>query len=287
MAFTLRALTPHGTGAEISGVDLSQPHDPAIRKALNEAFARHHVLVIRGQKLSARTFAHAAENFGEIMPQQIKGHEAAEHPDVFVLRPIEMTPGDYRAPGGDGFHTDHCWDTRPPKATSLYPVLLPSGGGDTQFCNTALAWDELPEAMKRRIGDLTAVHTYLSRNARYKVRTADDKNTAIRMPPSVHPLVPLHADNGRRYLYISQSRLETIQGMNDEETVALVRELMDHATQQKYEYRHVWRAGDMVIWDNRCLLHKANGDYDMKEGEGRMMYRLMVKGGVPLAAPPA
>src|SRR4051812_30786796 len=186
MPFTLRPLTPHGTGAEISGVDLSQPHDPATTKALNDAFARHHVLVIRGQKLTAPSFAHAAENFGTIMPQQIKGHEAAEHPDVFVLRPMEVQPGDYRAPGGDGFHTDHCWDPRPPKATSLYPVQLPSSGGDTQFCNTALAWDELPDAMKKRIGNLKAVHTYLSRNARYKVRKADDKNTAIHMPPSVH-----------------------------------------------------------------------------------------------------
>ncbi len=282
--FTITPLTSHGTGAEICGLDLSRPHEPDLREALNQAFSRYHVLVFRDQKLSPRAFAHAAENFGEIMPQAIKGHGAREHPDVFELRPMPVAPGEYRAPGGDGFHTDHSFDVCPPKATALHPVILPSAGGDTQFCNVHLAYDELPDAMKNRIDRLQAVHTYYSRNAAYKVRTLDAASLAVLSPPAIHPLAPVHPENSRRYLYISQSRLESIVGLDDAQTVQLVKELMAHATQPKFEYRHVWRHGDMVIWDNRSVLHKANGDYDMREGEGRLMYRLMLKGPVPLAS---
>lgn len=284
MRYTITALTPHGTGAEIRGLDLRDPHEANLREELNQAFARYHVLVFRDQKLSPREFAHAAENFGDIMPQAIKGHGAREHPDVFELRPMAVAPGEYRAPGGDGFHTDHSFDAHPPKATALHPVILPSAGGDTQFCNVHLAYDELPDEMKKRIDGLQAVHTYYSRNAAYQVRTLDAQSLAELSPPAIHPLAPLHPDNSRRYLYISQSRLESIIGMDDAQTLRLVKELMTHATQPKYEYRHVWRHGDMVIWDNRSVLHKANGDYDMREGEGRLMYRLMLKGPVPQAS---
>lgn len=284
MSYTVNPLTSHGTGAEIRGLDLSKPLDEQLRRRLNQDFARYHVLVIRDQQFTPRQFAQAAENFGEIMPQAIKGFGTREHADVFELKPMAVAPGEYRAPGGDGFHTDHSFEPCPPKATSLHPVRLPSSGGDTQFCNVHLAYDELPQAMKQRIDKLKAVHAYYSRNAAYGVRKLDPESLAALPPPAIHPLVPVHPDNGRRYLYVNQSRLESIVGMDDAQTVQLVKQLVTHATQQKYEYRHVWRTGDMVIWDNRSVLHKANGDYDMREGEGRLMYRIMLKGSVPLAA---
>ena len=284
MQYTINPLTATGTGAEIYGLDLRKPHDPDLRETLNREFAKYHVLVIRDQQLKPREFAHAAGNFGEIMKQHIPGFGAQGHPDVFELRPVADTPGEYRAPGGDGFHTDHSFDAHPPKATSLHPVILPSAGGDTQFSNTHLAYDELPDEMKQRIAGLKAVHTYASRNAAYKVRVLDAAGMAALPPPALHPLVGLHPDNQRKYLYVSRSRIESIIGMDDAETVSLVKELMDHATQPKYQYRHVWRKGDMVIWDNRSVLHKANGDYDMREGEGRLMYRLMLTGPAPTAA---
>jgi len=284
MHYAITPLTAHGTGAEIHGLDLRQPHEADLRRQLNEAFARYHVLVFRDQKLSPREFAHATENFGEIMPQAIKGHGTREHPDVFELRPMAVAPGEYRAPGGDGFHTDHSFDACPPKATALHPVTLPSAGGDTQFCNVHLAYDELPDAMKQRIDGLKAVHAYYSKNAAYKVRKLDAESMAALPPPAIHPLAPVHPDNLKRYLYINQSRVESVIGLDDAATVQLIKELVAHATQRKYEYRHVWRDGDMVIWDNRSVLHKANGDYDMREGEGRLMYRVMLKGTAPLAS---
>lgn len=286
MQHTVTPLTPHGTGAEIRGLDLSKPLDTDLCRQLNQAFARYHVLVFRGQKLSPREFAQAAENFGEIMPQAIKGHGTKEHPDVFELKPMKVAPSEYRAPGGEGFHTDHSFEACPPKATSLHPVMLPRAGGDTQFCNVHLAYDELSDEMKRRIDGLQAVHAYYSRNAPYKVRKLDAESLAALPPPAVHPLVPVHPENSRRYLYLNESRMESIVGMDDADMVRLVKQLLAHAIQNKYEYRHVWRDGDMVIWDNRSVLHKANGDYDMREGEGRLMYRVMLKGQTPLAYHP-
>ena len=283
MDYTVTPLTPHETGAEIRGLDLSQPLEPGLRQELNRAFARYHVLVIRDQKLSAREFAGAAETFGEIMPQAIKGHGTQEHPDVFELRPAAVAPGEYRAPGGDGFHTDHSFDPCPPKATALFPVLLPSQGGDTQFCNVHRAYDDLPDATRQRVERLQAVHAYYSRNAAYKVRKLDAESLAALPSPAVHPLVAIHPENSKRYLYVNQSRIESIVGMDDADAVDLIRQLLAHATQTKYEYRHVWREGDMVIWDNRSVLHKANGDYDMRQGQGRLMYRIMLKGVAPVA----
>jgi len=284
MPYRITALTPHETGAEIHGLDLREPLGEDLRRELNQAFARYHVLVFRGQKLAPREFARAVENFGEIMPQAIKGFGTKEHPDVFELKPMAVAPGEYRAPGGDGFHTDHSFEPEPPKATSLHPVVLPRSGGDTQFCNVHLAYDELPAQTKQRIDALRAVHAYYSANAAYPVRQLDAESLAALPPPVEHPLVPVHPDNGRRYLYINQSRMQSIIGMDDASMKQLVKALVAHATQSKYEYRHVWRDGDMVIWDNRSVLHKANGDYDMREGEGRLMYRVMLKGSAPLAA---
>jgi taurine dioxygenase len=278
---TITPLGPYDTGAEIRGIDLSGPLPNALREELNDAFARHHVLVFRDQRFGPREFARAAENFGEIMPQHVKGHGSPEHPDVFEMKPVRLAPGQFMVTG-EAFHTDHSWDPRPPKATALYPVKLPGEGGDTQFCNVHQAYDDLPDETKQRIEDLRAVHVYYSRNARRKVRTLDEESLRDLPAPSIHPLAPRHPENGRRYLYVNPVRMESIVGMADSAALELIESLMAHATQLKYEYRHRWRMGDMVIWDNRSVLHKANGDYDMQDGEGRHMYRLMLKGPAPL-----
>jgi len=99
-------------------------------------------------------------------------------------------------------------------------------------------------------------------------------------PPGVHPLVRTHPDNGRKALFLNPVRIEAIEGMGDNEALSLIDELMSHATQKKFEYRHQWRTGDWVIWDNRSVMHQANPDYDM--AERRFMFRLMVKGEVPV-----
>jgi taurine dioxygenase len=204
------------------------------------------------------------------------------HPEVYVVK-NEKTATGYRIQGGS-FHTDHSNHPVPPKATALHPVSLPSYGGDTQFVNMHNAYDDLSEAMKRRIAGLKAVHVFESKFSPRKLRPLDEKSREELPPPGIHPLVRVHPENGRKALYLNPVRIEAIVGMPEKEALDLVAQLMAHATQKKYEYRHKWRYGDMVIWDNRSVMHQANGDYDMNET--RYLYRIMVKGEPVIAAEP-
>jgi len=275
MDYTLTPLTDHETGAEIRGLDLTEPVSADLRKKLNADFARYHVLAIRDQKFEPQQFLQAGRVFGEIMQHHRKsGHTTADG-SIYEVKNQEVAPGKYYIVG-ESFHTDHSNDPVPPKATSLYPVSLPTRGGDTQFVNMHHAYDDLSAAMKKRIGKLIAVHVYMSKYSPRELIKLDEDTAKHVPPPALHPLVRTHPENGLKYLYLNPVRIEAIVGMPDDESQALIAELMAHATQSKYEYRHQWKYGDMVIWDDRSVLHQANADYDMKET--RRLYRLMVKG---------
>jgi len=275
MHYQINPMTDHGIGAEVLGVDLTQLVSEELRRELNADFGRFHVLAIRNQKFSAEQFVQAGTIFGEIMPHHRKSGNISEHLEVYEIRNTEIAPGKYLIQG-ETFHTDHSNAPVPPKATSLYPVTLPSKGGDTQFVNMHQAYDDLPDAMKRRVADLKAVHVYQSKYSPRALKALDEESARILPPPAIHPLVRTHPENGRKFLYLNPVRIESILGMPDDEALALVAELMAHATQKKYEYRHKWHYGDMVIWDNRSVMHQANGDYDMTEV--RQLHRIMIKG---------
>jgi len=283
MNYQLKPLTDHETGAEILGLDLREPVDDHLRKALNAEFAKYHVLVFRDQQLTSAQFAHAGEIFGELMSHHHKDVRDPGHPEVYRVRNEQIAPGKYRIAGAT-FHTDHSNHPIPPKATSLYPVSLPSYGGDTQFVNMHNAYDDLPEATKRRIAGLKALHVFESKFSPRKLRPLDEQSRNVLPPPTMHPIVRVHPENGRKALYLNPVRIEAIEGMAEDAALALVAELMAHATQKKYEYRHRWRYGDMLIWDNRSVMHQANGDYDMNEV--RHLHRIMIKGEPVLAAEP-
>ena len=274
MSYTVTPLSTHETGAEVHGLDLSKGVDATTRRELNAAFARYHVLVFRDQKLSPADFARAGEIFGPILSQHHKQIRASGHPEVFEIKNEEIAPGKYRI-AGETFHTDHSNHPRPPKATALHPVSLPRRGGDTQFVNMHNAYDDLSEAMKRRLEGLQAVHVFESKYSPREMRPLDETSRKALPPPGVHPIVRTHRENGRKSLYLNPVRMESIIGLDDDEAQTLIAELMAHATQKKYEYRHQWRYGDMVIWDNRSVMHQANGDYDMKET--RHLYRIMIQ----------
>jgi taurine dioxygenase len=276
-SFTITPLTPH-TGAEVVGLDFTRPIDPETRATLNRAFVEHHVLVMRDQHFTPDHYLAAAQTFGELKQHDKKETHVPGHPDVYYVSNDEVVNGKRIIPG-ETFHTDHSNHPRPPKATMLYAVELPSRGGDTQYVNMHDAYDDLPAATKARVDDLKAVHVYLSK---YSPRplgkiTADSLKDVP--PPGVHPLVRTHPENGRKALYLNPVRMEAIVGMDDRDALALIDQLMKHATQQRYEYRHKWRHGDWVIWDNRSVMHQANPDYDMSER--RYLYRLMLQGEVP------
>jgi taurine dioxygenase len=278
MAHTITPLTPH-TGAEVTGVDLSRPVDAATKAALNAAWARHHVLVIRDQKYEPGDFINAVQVFGELQPHDKKELHVPGYPAMYYVSNEQTVPGK-RFISGETFHTDHSNHPAPPKATILYPVSLPSQGGDTQYVNMHLAYDELPEATKRRIDGLRAVHVYQSKYSPRELKPLSEASLKAMPPPGVHPLVRVHPANGRKALFLNPVRIESIVGMADGEALDLVAELMAHAIQKRFEYRHQWRYGDMVIWDTRSVLHKANPDYDMNER--RYLYRLMLKGEAPV-----
>jgi taurine dioxygenase len=268
-------MTSH-TGAEVLGVDLRKPVDPSTADQLRRAFADRAVLVFRNQQLSPAEFLKAAQLFGEIMPQQVKRFTLAEHPLVgFVSSEDTDKPGGVRLVRGEQYHTDHSNYPAPPRATLLSAVTLPRQGGDTQFVNVHASYDDLPAETKRRIDGLRVLHTFKSsRSPRKKVELTEEERR--KLPETVQPLVIVHPENGRRALYMNTAHMQRIVGMEDDAAFALIGELMAHATQPKYEYRHAWQPGDMVMWDNRSVMHQANADY--APTEKRFLHRLMLAG---------
>jgi len=278
MFYTITPLTEH-TGLEFRGLDLTEPLEPEVNDALNRAFVDYHVLVIREQTFTPEQFIAAAEVFGERQPHDKKELHVPGYPQINYVSNGQTVPGK-RYISGETFHTDHSNHPAPPKATLLYPVSLPATGGDTQYINMHEAYEDLPETTKHRIDGLKAVHVYQSKYSPRELRPLSETSAKALPPPGVHPLVRTHPESGRKALYLNPVRIESIVGMEDDEALELVAELMAHATQEKYEYRHQWCHGDMVIWDNRSVIHKANPDYDMNER--RYLYRLMLKGQVPV-----
>jgi taurine dioxygenase len=271
-------MTAH-TGAEVRDIDLSRPVTEEVRQRLKDAFVAHHVLAIRGQALAPPQVLQAVSLFGEVFPQHNTRFALPDCPQIHYLSNQDYFPDGRRYIPGEGWHTDHSNDSRPPMATVLHAVKLPSRGGDTQFANMAAAYEALPSATRERLAPLIAIHVYQSSHSARKLMGLSEANRE-RVPNAVlHPLVRTHPDSGRKSIYINPIRIEGIVGLDHREALPLLDELLGHATDQRFQYRHAWQPGDLVIWDNSCLLHKANGDYDMSEV--RYLYRIMLRGDVP------
>ncbi len=263
-------------GAQVSGLDLSQPLDAATRQQLNALFAQHAVLVFRDQPLTPPQFMQAAEVFGELMPQQIKKFALPDYPMVGANSTLDLPRKNGKLQvRGENYHTDHSNEVAPPKATALVAVQIPSRGGDTQFVDVRRAFADLPQAMKEKIANLRSLHVHeSSRSPRSFAKLSAEQMAAI--PRTAQPLVIRHPVSGLPALYLNTGRMEGVVGVGDEEGFALIDALYLHATQPRYEYRHRWRVGDFVIWDNRSVMHQANADYDPEEF--RYLYRVMLKG---------
>ena len=274
-----RLLTDH-TGVEVVGVDLTTSLDDEIKLELIDAFHRHLVLVIRNQSLDPQQMLDAVGIFGEVFNQHNKLFAIPDCPQIHYLSNEDHYPDGNRYIPGAGYHTDHSNALQPPKATVLFAKNLPESGGDTQFVNMYSAYAGLSDSMKSRIANLKAEHVYQSSHSSRKLMALTDASAKNVPDVVVHPLVRTHPETGRKALYINPIRIEAIEGLSEPEMLSLMDELMEHATNEKYQYRHQWRLGDLVMWDNRCLLHKANGDYDMSQL--RYLYRVMLKGDRPI-----
>ncbi len=275
MTFSMRPLTP-ALGAEITGIDLSAPVDADSAQGLRKIWSQYAVLVIRGQKLEPPAFARAAGLFGELLEQQVKKFALPDTPLVGTIssRDMPLVDGKLHV-RGENFHTDHSNFAAPPKATTLHAVALPDQGGDTQFVDVRAAYDDLPDQTKRQILPLRSPHVYESSHSPRKMTALAPAERAA-IPQTMQPLAIRHPDTGRSALYLNTARMEGIDGMQADAAFALIDALYAHATQSKYEYRHKWLAGDMVIWDNRSVMHQANADYD--PAQYRYLYRIMLKG---------
>jgi taurine dioxygenase len=176
---------------------------------------------------------------------------------------------------GENYHTDHSNDRCPPKATTLHALQIPPTGGDTQFVDVRQAYDDLPDAMKVTLKGLRSLHVHQSSRSPRELTKLSPEDLA-KIPTALQPLVIRHPGNSRPALYLNTGRMEGIEGMESDAGFALIEDLYQHATHARYEYRHQWRAGDMVIWDNQAVMHQANADYDPEQK--RFLYRLMIKG---------
>lgn len=273
-------------GAEVTGVDLRETLSEAARAAINRAFAENGVLVFRDQEFAGPdAFLAAASNLGEPMPPvvatyRLPGYDAIEElTNSATDRRTGETAPLYR---GGSWHTDHSNLECPPKATTLYAIdLPPGGGGNTEFTNMMLAYDALDVTLKAKIRGRRAFQAYLSRRAPRKLlaRSEDEKKGS---DGAWQPLVRRHPDTGRAALYLNPMRCDAVEGMSEAEGDALLDALYDHCDRPAFQYSHRWTKGDMLIWDNRSCLHQAT---PVKiAGERRYMHRIMLKGDRPVMA---
>jgi taurine dioxygenase len=221
----IRRLTDR-TGAEAVGVDLTQPVSAETKTALNRAFVEHSALVIRDQTLTPQQLLAAVELFGTVFRQHNTRFALSECPQIHHISNQDSFPDGTRYIPGEGWHTDHSNDTRPPKATVLHAVHLPDRGGDTQFANMAAAYAGLPHAIQQRIANLIGIHVYQSSHSARKLMGLSEANKG-RVPNAVlHPVVRTHPENGRKSIYINPIRIEGILGLDHNEALPLLEGLL-------------------------------------------------------------
>ena len=274
----VRRLSPH-VGAEISGVDV-RSSDPAQIDRIKALFLEHHLLVLSEQDLSDADIQRFAEHFGPLEQNQVRGVDGAVLPPVHGIANVDALGRPSANPllkSNYSWHTDKAYLPTPSLMTLLWGEEIPPAGGDTQFVNTEVAYDDLPEATKRRIHGLRVVQSFqhmLDSLGQHDIIRPED------VPPPVdHPLVRTHPQTGRRSLFVANYS-SAIVGMGEAEGRKLIAELLEHATQEKYIFVQRWKPHDLVIWDNRSLLHRAIPNYDMGRHR-RILRRCVVRGDVP------
>lgn len=266
-------------GAEVRGVDLSRPIAPELFARIRAAWLEHMVLRFRGQSLTDPQLLAFSRNFGELDPpgpNPLGRPFLPDHPEMNVISNLKQR-GVPIGGLGDGeaiWHADMTYIERPPTAAILYAIEIPPAGGDTYWANMVLAYETLPAALKRRIEGLQAVHdaTYNSAGAMRKgYREVTDPRTA---PGARHPLVRTHPETGRGSLFLGRRRNSYVVGLELDESERLLDELWRHATQPRFTWRQQWRVGDVMVWDNRCTLHRRDA---FDPAARRLLHRTQIR----------
>jgi taurine dioxygenase len=277
----IRGLT-ESTGAECTGVDLAALKNGEWDR-LRKEYGAYSLLVVRDQKLSKPAQIAFSERFGELELPIRSDYLGKDYPALHVVSNIgaDGKPNPTAAldnPGNFYWHTDASYMRRPASTTLLYAIDIPPDGGDTLFANMHAAYEALTPETKQRIDGLRAVHSWEQSRYNSGSRPASPEEIAA-APPVPHPLVRTHPQTGRKGLYLG-NHTSHIEGMPVEEGRALLKTLLEHVTQPQFIYRHKWKPGDIVIWDNRSLLHKATDDFDMGS-HVRRLHRTVVQGDAP------
>ena len=279
MALKIAKLGEHA-GAEATGVDLCAPLDAKTRQSLNDALVEHVALVVRDQSLDAHQFVDAMQNFGDPMEQNFTAFRHDSEDLVNVVTNTVPAQNGERVYYSNYWHTDHTNHEVPPNYTALYAIELPkSGGGDTGIVNMRAAYEQLPTALKARIQGLRTVNVFQGSASRRKSHRYKVSQRAIEDRPVVHPLIRTHPANGTKAIYMHQGKVENFVGMEPSESQSLIEEILEAAIKPEYIYRHKWRLGDLLIWDDRSTMHMAHADYDLEET--RTLYRILIRGDRP------
>ena len=279
--FSVRRLTPH-LGAEISGIDLAHELEDEVFRALYRAFLRYQVLLFPPQDLPAAGQVGFARRFGEVQIHVMNQYHADGYPELYRLSNLDehgKPHGRHPDKGTLAWHTDGSWQRVTGQATIIYGEVMPESGGETHFCDMYGAYERLDAAWKARIAHLRAVHNLdFSRTRRHG---EDPLTEAQRLakPPVDHPVVRTHPETGRKCLYLGD-HAEYIVGMPYEDGRSLIEELNALAVHPDLSYEHRWKARELIVWDNRCVMHRAT-PYDTAT-QGRVIRRCTVLGEIPV-----
>ncbi|MEA1674733.1 TauD/TfdA family dioxygenase [Nitrospirillum sp. BR 11163] len=276
---------PGVLGAEVIGLDLSQPLPESDFLRIRRALAERQVVVVRGQgDLTPEQHIAFSRRFGPLEIHIQHHFHLPGHPEILVVsnvmengKPIGL------ADAGRYWHSDLSYMALPSLGSLLHAREIPEGAGDTLFASLAAAYEALPEETQRRLQTLTAEHGYAARNRAQQavtgaLRPGLTAEQEAKVPPVIHPVVRVHPETGRRSLFISEGFTSRIVELPEEESRALLAELFAHSIQDRFIYRHRWRPDDLVIWDNRQGIHLATG---VPPDVRRTLYRTTVQGDKP------
>jgi taurine dioxygenase len=262
-------------GAEIRGVDVKELSEYEWR-TIYQTWLNHNVLVVRDQELRIEDFYNYSLRFGPVEAHPSKSTRHSDFPKITVLgvgkfdEDGRLDMAVYRR-GAEEFHTDGAYDQDPFKATQLYALAIPSRGGDTHFASMYSAYDALPQHLKDKLAGKRGAFRYGGRSGRVALLDEEDRHE----PPAFHAILRVHPETGRTGLYFDPGKILYIEGFEQPESDEIIDELETYMLQPKGMYSHQWRAGDVVIWDNRCSYHKAAGDYPPEED--RIHWRVSIK----------
>ncbi len=278
MAVTAVPLSKH-IGAEIRGVDLTQPIDPATKSDLYGLWLKHLVLLFRGQQLSQQQLLDITSAFGtrgalSRKPEYRPPGYADLLDDIMLISNIRENGVPIGAlPDGEmWFHHDMLHVARPHKGTCLYAVEVPSHGGNTLFANCYVAYEALPADLKEKLAGKRAYHTYTLGEAK-----RGDGTGIVQVNKAYHPVFRTHEETGRKAVYVNRLMTESIEGMSAEQSQRLLAAVYDHSENRDWVYEHVWQRHDLLIWDNRCSMHART---DFPSGERRLLLRTTIEGEV-------